>query len=289
MGDTAPHLMICTCEKTMQLDARAMGRACSGRITHADQLCGLEIDRFKAALADDVPITIACVQEAPLFREVAEDLVPSSALTFVNIRETAGWSTDAAAAGPKAAALIAAAGEDTPPIALVTLESRGVALIYGRDETAIEVGRRLADRLDITVLLTKPGNVTPCHSNEFPILKGTVRNARGHLGRFELTIDDYASPAPSSRRRLEFGVPRNGAVSTCDIVLDLSRGPPLFPAHELRPGYLYADPRDRAAVEKMIADRRPSGRHVRQAALYPVRRITLCPFALGNHRLHALP
>ena len=55
--------------------------------------------------------------------------------------------------GPKAAALIAAAAEETPPIALVTLESDGVALIYGRDEVAIEVGRRLADRLDITVLL----------------------------------------------------------------------------------------------------------------------------------------
>jgi ferredoxin len=254
MGDTAPHLMICTCEKTMPLDARAIGRACSGRITQANQLCGLEIDRFKAALADGVPITVACTQEAPLFREVAEDLVPSSALTFVNIRETAGWSKDAAAAGPKAAALIAAAGEDTPSIALVTLESRGVALIYGRDEAAIEVGRRLADRLDITVLLTKPSDVTPRHSNEFPVLKGTVRNGRGHLGQFELTIDDYAFPAPSSRRRLEFGVPRNGAVSTCDILLDISGGRPLFPTPELRPGYLCADPRDRAAVEKMIAD-----------------------------------
>ena len=78
MGDTAPHLMICTCEKTMQLDARAIGRACSARITQANQLCGLEIDRFKAALADGVPITVACTQEAPLFREVAEDLAPSS-------------------------------------------------------------------------------------------------------------------------------------------------------------------------------------------------------------------
>ncbi|MGH6741293.1 MAG: 4Fe-4S dicluster domain-containing protein, partial [Bradyrhizobium sp.] len=209
---------------------------------------------FKAALADGVAITVACTQEAPLFRDVAEDLAPSSALTFVNIRETAGWSKDAAAAGPKAAALIAAAAEETPPIALVTLESDGVALIYGRDEVAIEVGRRLGDRLDITVLLTKPGDVTPRHTNEFPVLKGSVRNARGHLGQFELTIDDYAFPAPSSRRRLEFGVPRDGAVSTCDIVLDLSGGLPLFPAHELRPGYLRADPRDRAAVEKMIAD-----------------------------------
>ena len=254
MGDTVPHLMICTCEKTMPLDGRAIGRACTGRITQANQLCGLEIDRFKAALADGVDITVACTQEVPLFREVAEDLAPSSALTFVNIRETAGWSKDAAAAGPKTAALIAAAAEDAPPIALVTLESDGVALIYGRDEVAIEVGRRLADRLDITVLLTKPSDVTPRHSNEFPVLKGSVRNARGHLGQFELTIDDYAFPAPSSRRRLEFGVPRDGAVSTCDIVLDLSGSLPLFPAHELRPGYLRADPRDRAAVEKMIAD-----------------------------------
>ena len=254
MGDTARHLMICTCEKTMPLDARAIGCACPGQIIQANQLCGLELDRFKAALADGAPITVACTQEAPLFQEVAEDIAPSSALTFVNIRETGGWSRDAASAGPKAAALIAAAAEEMPPIALVTLESDGVALVYGRDEVAIEVGRRLADRLDVTVLLTRPGDVTPRRSNEFPVLKGSVRNARGHLGQFELTIDDCAVPAPSSRSRLVFGTPRNGAVSTCDIVLDLSGGMPLFPAHELRPGYLRADPRDGVAVEKMIAD-----------------------------------
>ena len=254
MGNTTPHLMICTCEKTMPLDAQAIGRACTGRITQANQLCGLDLNQFKAALADGVPLTVACTQELPLFQEVAENLAPSSALTFVNIRETGGWAKDAAAAGPKAAALIAAAAEEMPPIALVTLESDGVALVYGRDEVAIEVGQRLADRLDITVLLTRPGDVAPRRTNEFPVLKGSVRNARGHLGKFELTIDDYALPAPSSRSRLVFGNPRNGAVSTCDILLDLSGGLALFPAHELRPGYLRADPRDRVAVEKMIAD-----------------------------------
>ena len=254
MGNTTPHLMICTCEKTMPLDAQAIGRACTGRITQTNQLCGLDLNQFKAALADGVPLTVACTQEVPLFQEVAEDLAPSSALTFVNIRETGGWSKDAAAAGPKAAALIAAAAEEMPPIALVTLKSDGVALVYGRDEVAIEVGQRLADRLDITVLLTRPGDVAPRRTNEFPVLKGSVRNARGHLGKFELTIDDYALPAPSSRSRLVFGNPRNGAVSTCDILLDLSGGLALFPAHELRPGYLRADPRDRVAVEKMIAD-----------------------------------
>ena len=86
------------------------------------------------------------------------------------------------------------------------------------------------------------------------MLKGTVRNARGHLGAFELSIDDYALPLPSSRAKLAFGASRNGATSTCDLILDLSGGTPMFPAHELRPGYLRADPRDRAAVERAIAD-----------------------------------
>ncbi|MGY3457210.1 hypothetical protein ACVWW5_002660 [Bradyrhizobium sp. LM3.4] len=91
MGDTTPHLMICTCEKTMPLDARAIGRVCTGRITQADQLCGLEIDRFKAALAEGAPITVACTQEAPLFRDLAEDLVRSSqrspSSTFERLRD----------------------------------------------------------------------------------------------------------------------------------------------------------------------------------------------------------
>ena len=137
MSAAPSHLLVCSCEKTMPLDAQAIGRGCTGKMTQANQLCGLELERFKAALAGGAPITVACTQEAPLFREVAEDF-PQAQLTFVNIRETGGWSKDAAAAGPKAAALIAAAGEEMSPIAMVTLESEGVALIYGRDEIAIE-------------------------------------------------------------------------------------------------------------------------------------------------------
>ena len=176
----------------------------------------------RQALADGAPITVACTQEAPLFREVAENS-PQAQLTFVNIRETGGWSNDAAAAGPKAAALIAAAGEDMPPISLVTLESSGVALIYGRDEIAIEAAQRLADRLDITVLLTRPGDVTPRRTNEFPVLKGTIRNARGHLGAVRACDRRLRAAAPSSRAKLVFGPSRDGATSTCDLILDLSR------------------------------------------------------------------
>src|SRR5256884_5069496 len=253
MSADSSHLLICSCERTMPLDAQAIGRGCSGKITQANQLCGQELERFKQALADGAPVTVACTQEAALFRELAENS-PQAQLPFLNVRETGGWSNDAAAAGPKAAALIAAAGEEMPPISLVTLESEGVALIYGRDEVAVEAAQRLADRLDITVLLTRPGDVTPRRSNEFPVLKGTVRNARGHLGAFELAVDDYALPLPSSRAKLMFGPSRNGATSTCDLILDLSGGVPMFPAHELRPGYLRADPRDRAGVERAIAE-----------------------------------
>ncbi|TKT73541.1 4Fe-4S dicluster domain-containing protein [Afipia massiliensis] len=253
MNSARSRLLVCSCEKTMPLDAQAIGRGCTAHMTQANQLCGLDLDQFKAALAEGEAITVACTQEAPLFKEVAEEF-PDALLTFVNIRETGGWSKDAAAAGPKAAALIAAAAEEMPPISLVTLESSGVALIYGHDDIAIDAAKRLSDRLDITVILTKPGDVTPRAVNEFPVLKGTIRNARGYLGQFELTIDDYALPAPSSRSKLVFGSSHDGAISNCDLILDLSGGLPLFPAHELRPGYLRADPRDRAALERAIAD-----------------------------------
>src|ERR1700738_1247008 len=156
MSAAPSHLLICSCEKTMPLDAQAIGRGCAGKITQANQLCGLELERFKAALADGAPVTVACTQEAPLFREVAEDF-PQAQLTFVNIRETGGWSNDAASAGPKAAALIAAAGEEMSPISMVTLQSEGIALIYGRDEIAIEAAQRLAGPLATPALLTRHG------------------------------------------------------------------------------------------------------------------------------------
>ena len=146
------------------------------------------------------------------------------------------------------AALIAAAAEPVPDVHLVGLSSEGVTLVYGRDERAIEAAKLLADHLDVTVLLSRPKDIAPPRATEFPVVKGTIRSAKGHFGAFELTVDDYAAPEPSSRGALIFGAARNGAVSRCDLVLDLSGGAPLFPAHDLRDGYLRADPADPAAV-----------------------------------------
>jgi len=236
----------------MPLDAPALARGCGGTLKTADQLCGRELDRFREALGAGVPVTVSCTLQAPLFDEVAEEMDAEDRVAYAKIRETAGWSTEAAQAGPKMAALLAAAAEPVPDVATVALESQGVALIYGRDSVAIEAGRRLAGDLDVTVLLTRPDVVEPPRRNDFPVLKGTVAGATGRLGDFALRIDDYALPAPSSRTHLVFGPARDGATSTCDVVLDLTGGMPLFPAHDLRSGYLRADPRDPAAVERAI-------------------------------------
>jgi ferredoxin len=110
----------------------------------------------------------------------------------------------------------------------------------------------LKEHLDVTVLLTRPDQIIPPRTTDFPIVKGTIRTAKGHLGAFQFVVDDYALPQPSSRSALVFVSPRDNATSHCDIVLDLSGGAPLFPAADLRDGYLRADPGDPAAVLRAV-------------------------------------
>jgi len=235
----------------MRLDATAVRRGCrKSEIAEFRQLCRAELDHFRNAAKTEGPLIVGCTQEAPLFGDEAKGR--SEKMEFVNLRETAGWSVDGTKAGPKMAALLAAASEVTPAFPFVTLSSDGVILIYGRGEIAIEAGRLLADHLDVTIMITKPSQIMPPAITSFPIVQGTIRNAKGYLGSFELTIDDYAAPRPSSRDALVFEAPRNGLTSRCDIVLDLSGGTPLFPAHDLRDGYLRADPGDPAAMLRAV-------------------------------------
>ena len=253
MPESRGNIVICSCEDTMPLDADAVGSACRGaRVATARHLCRAEIERFRAMAGTPGPLTIACTQESALFDEVAGEIGRTTPITYVNIRETAGWSRDAADAGPKMAALLAAAAEPLPAVPLVSLESEGVILIYGRDERAIEAGNLLKDHLDVTVLIKPPAAVSPPRSTEFPVAKGTIRAAKGHLGAFEITVDDFAQPAPSSRDKLVFGPSRNGAQSHCDVILDLSGGTALFPAADLRDGYVRADVNDPAAMLKAV-------------------------------------
>src|SRR5689334_3209849 len=108
-------ILICSCEDTMPLDADAVRRGCRGaQVATAQHLCRAEIDRFRDTVNAGEPLIVGCTQEAPLFAEVAAEGEQACALTFVNLRETAGWSAEGADAGPKMAALIAAADEPIP-------------------------------------------------------------------------------------------------------------------------------------------------------------------------------
>jgi len=247
MQNRASTRLICTCEGTMTLSPGPLGAADQP----ASQLCRAQLDRFRAALGDFASVTVACTQEAPLFSEVAEDDGYAGTLRFANIRETAGWSDQGAQAMPKMAALMAMAEATATPFDIVSLESNGVALVLGSDATAHEVADALSDLLDLTVLLQPGADVAPPRQTTWPVLQGRVARATGHMGAFALTVDAYAAPAPSSRARLAFGMGRDGAVSRCDLVIDVTGGRALF--HDTRPGYLRADPRDPVAVARLVA------------------------------------
>src|ERR1700722_3487776 len=162
--------------------------------------------------------------------------------------ETADRVRQASDAGPKIAALLAVGQVADPTVPMVTLNSEGVTLIYGRDERALEAAALLKDHLDVTVMILAASNFSGPRVDEFQIVKGSIRTARGHLGAFTITVDDFATAMPSPRGTLTFGPAKNGAISHCDIILDLSGDPPLFSGYELRDGYIRVDPRPPAAI-----------------------------------------
>ncbi len=58
--------------------------------------------------------------------------------------------------------------------------------------------------------------------------------------------------SPRRAAKLDFVMPRNGAKSTCDLIIDFSGRAPLFPDSARRDGYLRADPADPAAVARLL-------------------------------------
>ncbi len=253
-------LALCSCERSFSPDEATISRGLktAGQepaVVACSQLCGADRDML-GKFAGATSVTIACEQEQAALRTGLSEAGFTGEARFVDIRDRAGWSSEGAEAAPKMAALLAAAQLPAPALPFFTMESQGVTLVYGRDEVALEVAARLADTLDITVMLAKPGAVMPPRNREFPIACGIIRQAKGHLGTFELTLDNFALASPASRQALVFGPTRNGAQSRCDVLIDLTGGQPLFSADELRDGYLRADPRDQVGVEKLIAKAR---------------------------------
>src|SRR5262245_58142954 len=128
---------VCDCEGTMSLNGATLAKACGGTPAAevSTQLCRAQIATYQRLLKSGETLLVGCTQEAPLFEELrGEAGAADGVVRYVNIRERAGWSDEAQAATPKIAALLAEAALDIPETGSVALESKGVTLVYGRDE-----------------------------------------------------------------------------------------------------------------------------------------------------------
>jgi len=245
----------------MDIDGKALAKACGSDSTPealkvASHLCRTQIEEFQRLAGSNDQLLVACTQEAPVFLETLDEIktnVPD--IRFTNIREKAGWSKDSTKKSPataKMAALLAEAALDIEGTTSVNMISKGVLLILGKDETAIDAARKVASRLDITVLLETGATLTPPSLMDIPVFTGHVTNATGHLGQFQVSIEDFAPASASSRQSLVFDGPGDGTgqtgTSVCDLILDIRGATPLFTAPEKRDGYFNPDPKNPALV-----------------------------------------
>ena len=195
--------LICNCNRTMTLDAPALQRALStipgasadGLETVHSVLCRREAGAFLGAARDssarNETLLVACTQERRLFADLDAARSRNAAVSaerpirFVNIRETGGWSRDAAGATPKLAALIAAAQLPPPePVASVSYRSNGRCLLIGATDATEGVAAMLADRLDVSTLIEQPGGALE-QMHEWAAHAGRLVRLTGWLGAFE--------------------------------------------------------------------------------------------------------
>ncbi|WP_291008988.1 4Fe-4S binding protein [Hydrogenophaga sp.] len=173
----------------MPLNAKALGEALDEDLTLHTTLCRRDAPAFQKAARNPDDLVVACTQESRLFTELAGETEGAVSLDvrpirFVNIRETGGWSRDAAKATPKMAALLALARlPDAEPVGTVGYESAGRLLIIGPLEAAERAAAQVSDVLDVTLLATGGSG---SQARRYPVLAGEVTSLRGWLGAFTL-------------------------------------------------------------------------------------------------------
>jgi ferredoxin len=172
----------------MPLDARSLSASLNESLTFHSSLCRREAAEFLKLASGSDAVIVACTQEARLFNELADDAQSSAPIKFVNIRETGGWSRDAAKASPKIAALLAAAHLPEPePVATVTYKSAGRVLIIGELGAAEQAAALLGEVLTVTLFTQGVGDAGATQERCYPVLGGRIQRLTGWLGAFELT------------------------------------------------------------------------------------------------------
>ena len=183
--------LICDCNQTMPLEPKTLGAALNEKLTLHSTLCRREAGAFEQAItqANGEEVVVACTQEARLFTEMAVQTAGAAGvpIRFVNIRETGGWSKDAAQASPKIAALLAVAHlPDAEPVPTVTYKSAGRLLIIGALDAAERAAELVSDTLDVTVFSVGAGSQGGAQERRYPVLTGKIQTLTGWLGAFDL-------------------------------------------------------------------------------------------------------
>jgi ferredoxin len=299
--------LICDCNKTMPLDPAALAKALppeagDGLRTLHSTLCRREAGAFQRAAKSGDDLLVACTQESRLFLELNAETegapgVQERPIRFVNIRESGGWSKDAKQATPKIAALIAAAQLPPPdPVPTVTYRSAGRVLVIGEAAAAQRAAELLADKLEVSVLVTQVGGALT-QQRDWPVHAGSMRSLRGWLGAFEAEWDsgnpidldlctrcnacieacpesaiDFGYQVDLSRCRshrecvrvceaagaIDFERPPQSVSASFDLVLDLG-AVPVLDLHQPPQGYFRTGADERRLFDAVLQLREMSG------------------------------
>lgn len=244
-------VLLCDCLGSQRIDAEKIeavtGYNCS---TVFNEACGSQIEAAAKVITGD-DVIVACQQQARLFSELADE-IHAAEPGFVDIRDRAGWSGNGENPEPKMAALLAEAGLAVAAEKTIDVVSNGACLILGSHEAALKAAEDLSETLAITLLLSAPQDVMA--GTGYDVVAGTLARAHGTMGHFEVRIDGFQQPVASGRGGPNWTEAKDGALSHCDIILDLRDDTPLFPAPEKRDGYLRADPGSAPAVAKAVLE-----------------------------------